>query len=173
MGEGIFALAASIIGGLIVLAGHAYFNRRRNDAVRQQIIFLLRSVSVQMAMSRDYPQVRLMGFDSQLERLTERILSTEGTLCLNNEQRTAVLDAISETEQSSRYIETDYERFIKDQAEYDDLVNEVKGVISDLIRQISFQQQFGRGVRPDIIGIWSKKAVDIVLKRTGTTIENK
>ena len=106
----VIPILSAIFGGVLVLIGQAYFQGKQNSAVRDQIVFLLRSVSVSMAMARDYPKYfRLTGFDRRLERLIERVLSTDGTVALRDSQRSAILDALSETEESAAFIQTDRE----------------------------------------------------------------
>lgn len=55
------------------------------------------------------------------------------------------------------------------EAEYKTLLGDVSAVVGELIQKISFASQFG-GARPDMVQIWSKKALDLVLDRVNVKV---
>jgi hypothetical protein len=107
------AVVGGIVGALSAIAAREWFQRRVNEHVRRQIRYLLKSLSIQMAMARDYPLNKVHGFELVFPRLVERTLSSDGARALTRTQSDALLDAIGETEQSIAFLRSERARFLK------------------------------------------------------------
>jgi hypothetical protein len=112
------AVVGSIVGALSAIAAREWLQHRTNERVRRQIRYLLKSLSVQMAMARDYPLNKIHGFELVFPRLVERALSSDGARALTRAQSDALLDAISETEQSIAFLRSERAKFLKNPSSF-------------------------------------------------------